>query len=145
MSDRQWVGDAVDVLRQPSSFLLKLYLKSWRILGRLSGMAQGAAPFSRRDAFRTIGGYDEDFYMGEDVEFYWQLGHSARKSGKRTAYISDIKVTPSPRRFDKSPLGQTLLCSDPVVILLLRRQGSPWRGWLSEPPRRRSIGRPLAS
>jgi hypothetical protein len=36
----------------------------WRLLGWLTGMAQGAAQFCRREAFLALGGYDETIYMG---------------------------------------------------------------------------------
>jgi hypothetical protein len=36
-------------------------------------MAQGAAQFCRRSAFDLLTGYDESYFMGEDVDFYWRL------------------------------------------------------------------------
>jgi glycosyltransferase involved in cell wall biosynthesis len=135
MSDPIFVGGAIDVLHRPSSALLRLYLRLWRILGRLTGMAQGAAQFYRRDAFSTIGGYDETMYMGEDVDLYWRMSRAARQKSCKVCYISDIQVVPSPRRYDRWPLRKTLLWTNPLVATLLCRRKRPWRGWYDDVPR----------
>jgi glycosyltransferase involved in cell wall biosynthesis len=51
MSDPLCVGGAVDVDHRPSRALVRWYLWGWRLLGRLTGMAQGATQFCRREAF----------------------------------------------------------------------------------------------
>jgi len=38
--------------------------------GLVGGVAQGGCQFCRRSAFQELGGYDEAWYMGEDVESY---------------------------------------------------------------------------
>jgi len=35
--------------------------------------------------FSALGGYDETIYMGEDVDFYWRMGRTARLSGRQTS------------------------------------------------------------
>ncbi len=129
------IGGAVDIDHCPSSALIRLYLRVWRLLGRLTGMAQGAAQFCRREAFLALGGYDETIYMGEDVDFYWRMSRAARRGGRRVCYITDVRVTPSARRFDRWPIWKTLLWTNPVLIALLRRRKGAWRGWYEDVPR----------
>ena len=62
------VGGAVDTDYLPQKRSVRLYLRLWRVLGRVAGMAQGATQFCRRDVFTKLGGYDESLLMGEDVE-----------------------------------------------------------------------------
>jgi glycosyltransferase involved in cell wall biosynthesis len=135
MSDPDCVGGAVDVEHAPASVLIRWYLAAWRVLARLTGMAQGAAQFYRREAFLAQGGYDETIYMGEDVDCYWRICRAARRSGRRVCFIQDVRVIPSPRRFDRWPLWKTLIWTNPALIALLRRRKSAWRGWYEDIPR----------
>ena len=135
MSDPFCVGGAVDVHHRPARAILRLYVRCWRILGRLSGMAQGAAQFCRRETFLALGGYDEGIYMGEDVDFYWRMTRAARKMGCKVHYISDVKVVPSSRRFDRWPLWKTLLWTNPILVALLRHRKRAWSGWYRNGPR----------
>lgn len=135
MSDSVYVGGAVDTDYQPVRLSVRIYLKTWRIAGKLLMMAQGAAQFIRRDAFFSLGGYDEMLFMGEDVDFYWRLRRQARKQDLRVCLIDDISVIPSCRRFDQWPLWRTLVWTNPLVALLFRRRKDFWDGWYRHPPR----------
>ena len=135
MSDPVCLGGAVDVQHLPSRASVRLYLRFWRVVGRLCGMAQGAAQFWEREEFFLQGGYDETIYMGEDVDFYWCMKRAARKQGRKVCYISDVQVVPSARRYDRWPLWKTLLWTNPMVIALLRHHKRAWRGWYEDLPR----------
>jgi glycosyltransferase involved in cell wall biosynthesis len=129
MSNPLCLGGGVDVQHLPSRPSVRLYLGLWRLVGRLGGMAQGAAQFWRCEPFFQQGGYDETIYMGEDVDLYWRMKSAARKQSGTISYISDVQVVPSPRRFDRWPLWKTLLWTNPVLVVLLRHHKRPWRGW----------------
>jgi glycosyltransferase involved in cell wall biosynthesis len=135
MDDPECIAGVVAVQHLPARKILRLYLWCWRIFGRFAGMAQGAAQFYRRDTFQSLGGYDENMYMGEDVEFYWAAGRAARETNRRVHYLRDVQVVPSPRRYDAWPLWKTLLWTNPVMIVLLRRWQGAWRGWYKDVPR----------
>jgi len=130
MSAPDCCGGAADVSHQPSSKIVRAYLLGWRVLGRMLGMAQGAAQFCRREAYERLGGYNESLYMGEDVDFYWRL----RKLGS-VAFLRDVQVVASPRRFDRWPLWRTLLWTNPLFILVFRKSPRAWRQWYEHPPR----------
>jgi len=130
MSDPDCSGGAVDTDYQPRKPLIKLYLKFWRLLGKTFGMAQGAAQFCRRNVFVSLNGYDENLFMGEDVDFYWRL----KKAGK-VVFIDDLKVVPSSRRFDRWPIWRTLIWTNPLFVLLCQRRKNSWRGWYEAAPR----------
>ena len=108
MSDPACVGGAVDVDYRPKRLSIRLYLRAWRLLGRLMGMAQGATQFCRKSVFEQVGGYDERVWIGEDVDFYWGL-----------------------KRFAKWPVWRTLIWTNPLFIGLFRRWKTVWRSWYS--------------
>ncbi len=115
--------------------MIRLYLQVWYLLGRLTGMAGGAAQFCRREAFLALGGYDESIYMGEDVDFYWRLSRTARRAHRKVCYITDVRVVPSSRRrWDRWSVWRTLLWTNPALIALFRRRRGAWRGWYGDEP-----------
>ena len=122
MSDPACVGGAVDVDYQPKRRFIRPYLGAWRLLSRLTGIAQGATQFCRKTAFEEVGGYDEKAWIGEDADFFWALKKLARRTGRTVRFIEDPRVQASSRRFDKWPLWKILVWTNPVFIALLRRR-----------------------
>ena len=135
MSDLACAGGAVDTLYRPRRAVLRAYLSIWRAIGLVGGMAQGACQFCRRSAFQALGGYDETQYMGEDVDFHWRLKKLARRRGWRTCFIRGLQVIPSTRRFDQWPVWRTLVWTNPLLLVALRRRKATWAGWYTDAPR----------
>ena len=135
MADPSCLGGAADTDYRPARASMRAYIRLWRILGRMTGMAQGALQFCRRDAFAALGGYDETSYMGEDVDFYWRLGKLAKSRKGHVRYLKDVRVVPSCRRYDQWPTWRTLIQTNPLYAFLFQRKRSAWRGWYSDVPR----------
>ena len=135
MSDDTCFGGAVDSDYRPMKLTVQAYLQIWRIIGKLTGMAQGATQFCRKDVFFTLKGYDETLFMGEDVDLYWRLKRFAKRQNGSVVLIEDIRVVPSTRRFDQWRLWRTLLWTNPLFILMFRRSKTCWRGWYRAVPR----------
>ena len=135
MSDDTSVGGAVDTDYRPKKLMVQAYLEFWRLVGKSTGMAQGATQFYRKDVFFTLKGYDETLFMGEDVDLYWRLKKFAKRQNGRVVFIEDIRVVPSTRRFDQWRLWRMLLWTNPLFILMFRRSERWWRGWYKSAPR----------
>jgi hypothetical protein len=101
----------------------------------LTGTAQGATQFCRRDGFFALKGYDETLFMGEDVDFYWRLKRFAGRRNGGVSFIEDVRVVPSARRFDRWALWRTLIWTNPLFILMFRRRKKAWHGWYKAAPR----------
>ena len=135
MRDPACVGGAVDVHYRPRRPFIRLYLHGWRLLARLTGMAQGATQFCRRSVFDQVGGYDESAWIGEDVDFYRSLKKFARSNSRTVQFIRSLCVRPSCRRFDRWPFWRVLVWTNPLFIALFRRRKKVWTGWYSRPVR----------
>lgn len=135
MAGPDCAGGAVDTDYRPAKLASKVYLRAWRVAGRLAGVAQGATQFCRRDVFRALGGYDETLFMGEDVDFYRRMKRSAGRRKGGVVFVEDVRVVPSARRFDRWGIWRTLVWTNPLFILLFRRRSAAWRGWYDEVPR----------
>ena len=113
MSTPTCLGGAVDVYYQPQRLSVKLYLRAWRLVGHLTGMAQGATQFCRKSVFDQVGGYNEKTWIGEDVDFYWDLKRLAKRTNGTVQFIQNPRVRPSCRCFDKWPMWKTLIWTNP--------------------------------
>ena len=131
MDDQACVGGAMDVEYRPRRLSMRLYLRAWRVLAGLTGMAQGATQFCRRSVFDQVGGYDEGAWIGEDVDFYWSLKRLAKRRNRTIRFIRNMQVRPSSRRFDKWPIWKILVWTNPIFIALFRRRKRVWSGWYS--------------
>lgn len=135
ISDPACVGGGVDVEYRPQRRSMRLYLRAWRLLSRRMELVQGATQFCRRSAFDEVGGYDEQAWIGEDVDFYRSLRSFARRTGGTARFIRQPRVQASSRRFDRWPLWRTLLWTNPLFIALFRRRRAFWAGWYQRPVR----------
>ena len=115
------IGGGVDVDYRPQRLSVRLHLRVWRLLGRLTGMVRGAAQFCRKDAFEEIGGYDESVWIGEDVDFFWSLRKLTGRTRRNVRFLREPRVRPSRRRFDKWPVWKILVWTNPVFIGVFRR------------------------
>lgn len=135
MSDPTCIGGRPDVCHYPKLQLLRIYFRAWKWIGLKLGIAQGAAQFCRASAFRSLNGYDESLFMGEDVDFYWRLRRLCVAREANLKFLGDMIVVPSPRRFDHNPMWRTLIWTNPLFIAPLRRARSAWPAWYVRPPR----------
>ena len=132
MSDPKCVGGGADVEYRPRRRVVRAYLRTWRVLSRMTDMIQGATQFCRKSVFEEVGGYDETAWIGEDVDFFWALKRFAKRTGGSVHVIREPKVRPSNRRFDKWPLWRIFVWTNPLFIALFRRRKSLWGGWYSD-------------
>jgi glycosyltransferase involved in cell wall biosynthesis len=132
---KRCLGGSSQVRYAPTRRFIRWYLSAWRLLAKITGMAQGAVQFCTAEAFRAIRGYDEGLYMGEDVDFYWRLGRYARRAGSRLCVLNHLEVTSSSRRFDLCGVSELLIWTNPIFIALFRRRKAAWKRWYESPPR----------
>src|SRR5260370_14494538 len=121
MASPSCFGGAVDTDYRSAKTLVKIYLQFWRILGKVTGIAQGATQFCRTEVYASVLGYDESLYVGEDVDFYWRMKQFAKRQHADVCFIEDIQVVPSTRRFVQWSLWRTLFYTNPSHVLVVPR------------------------
>ena len=135
MSAPACIGGGAKVDYRPRRRVMRVYLRWWRQLARLTAMVQGPTQFCRRSAVDFVGGYDERVWIGEDVDFFWSLRKPARKTRQTVRIVRCPRVVPSTRRFDKLPVWKVLLHTNPLFIALFRRWKAVWPDWYERPVR----------
>ena len=68
---------------------------------------------------------------GVDVDFYRAMKKLARSTDRTVRFITEPRVRPSCRRFDKWPVWKILLWTNPLYIALFRGWKPAWKGWYS--------------
>jgi len=69
-----------------------LVVALWNVVSRISKLAAGSFIFCRRADWETVGGFDETFYAGEEINFSAKLKRELARQGRRFA----ILTTPVP-------------------------------------------------
>jgi glycosyltransferase involved in cell wall biosynthesis len=125
----QYIGGAINPVYTPLKRSSQLLCRFWDRYRKRHGGAQGVAQFCRADTFRTLGGYREDLYMSEDVEFFFRLRSLASRKGKAILLPPDHTVEPSTRRYDKWPWWRMFFWQNPMTARMFLSSRRFWRHW----------------
>ena len=62
--------------------LIRFWIGAWNALSRLNRWAAGSFIFCEAGAFRELGGFDEKFYAGEEIDFSRRAKRLAQRKGR---------------------------------------------------------------
>lgn len=93
------------------------------------GPCQGVGQMVGRNLFDGVGGYREDWLMGEDTDFYVRAQHWADQHGEKHSIVEDAVIWPSSRRYDAWPSARMWTLQNPLVARLRPRSEALWGSW----------------
>jgi glycosyltransferase involved in cell wall biosynthesis len=99
MANPRAVGGATGVTMERWSLGIALSYAMAVPLIWLTGFDTGVV-FWRRADFETLGGYDEQRMVAEDLDFLWRLRRLGRTRGQRLVRLRGVKAITSTRKFD---------------------------------------------
>jgi GT2 family glycosyltransferase len=106
----------------------------WTTISVLLRLAAGSYVFCKREAWAETGGFDEQFYAGEEIFFSRRLKKWGRQRGERFKIITGAPVVTSARKlewFDQwQLLSRMLLLAVPGALKRRERCGL----WYERPP-----------
>ncbi|MEV7892797.1 MULTISPECIES: glycosyltransferase [Streptomyces] len=123
------VGGAIPPLYTPERLGARLLCAYWDHYRARLGGAQGVNQFCTADAFERVGGYRDDLFMSEDVEFFARLTAHGHVTGQPVTILDDLRVRPSTRRYDQWSSLRMLWWQNPVTARLCVRSPRMWRHW----------------
>lgn len=74
-------------------------VSAWNLLSQLCRWAAGSLLLCRADAFRELGGFDEQLYVAEEIDLCRRLKRWGRKRGLRLVILSRRPLQTSGRKF----------------------------------------------
>lgn len=123
------VGGAIPPLYTPKRLGARLLCAYWDHRRTTHGGAQGVAQFATATAFKEVGGYRDDLFMSEDVDFFARLTAHGRATSAPVAILDDLRVRPSTRRYDQWSSIRMLWWQNPVTARLRLGSARMWRHW----------------
>jgi glycosyltransferase involved in cell wall biosynthesis len=100
MRSGAYIGGAGRIRWDKQSTWVHLFNSLGNCLRLVLGVSN-ALPFTSRDTFEKVGGFDERYYAGEDMKFAADLKRLGKKEGKKFCIIKDGYVLKSARKFDR--------------------------------------------
>lgn len=122
-------GGAIPPLYTPKRLGARLLCAYWDHYRTTRGGAQGVAQFAAAAAFQAVGGYREDLFMSEDVDFFARLTTHGRATDAPVEILDDLRVRPSTRRYDEWSSLRMLWWQNPVTARLRLGSSHMWRHW----------------
>ena len=77
---------------------VRLSIRLWNAASRLHRWAAGSFIFCEAAAFRELGGFDERFYAGEEIDFSHRAKRLARRRGRRVTILHRHPLLTSNRK-----------------------------------------------
>jgi len=90
-------GGATVVLPTSDRFV-RAWVAGWNFLSRRARWAAGSFIFCEAAAFRELGGFDERFYAGEEIDFSRRMKRLARRRGREMVILHRHPLVSSDRR-----------------------------------------------
>ncbi|MGQ4388790.1 glycosyltransferase [Streptomyces sp. SAS_270] len=123
------VGGAIPPLYTPKRLGARLLCAYWDHYRTAHGGAQGVAQFVTAAAFEEVGGYRDDLFMSEDVDFFTRLTAHGRATAAPVAILDELRVRPSTRRYDQWSSLRMLWWQNPVTARMRLGSARMWRHW----------------
>ena len=99
----------------------------WNRISRVFGLAPGSYLFCRADAFHEIGGFSEEFYCSEEIDFSLRLKRFGKQRGMGFVMLTHFPLLTSDRK--------ERLYSWPVLLRFLFRAIAAPRKTMRDPDR----------
>ena len=78
--------------------LASFITRGWNLLSRLQKWAPGSFIFCEAEAFRAVGGFNQELYASEEIELFRRLKRLARQRGKRITILHRHPLVTSARK-----------------------------------------------
>lgn len=75
-----------------------LFTRGWNLVSRIQKWAPGSFIFCAAEAFRAVGGFNQELYAGEEIDLFKRFKDLARQRGKRIAILHRHPLVTSARK-----------------------------------------------
>jgi glycosyltransferase involved in cell wall biosynthesis len=92
------LGGGATVAYETRDTTLRLSVGIWNLLSRAARWAAGSFIFCEAQAFRELGGFSQEFYAGEEIDFSRRLKRLARQRGREVVILHRHPLRSSDRK-----------------------------------------------
>jgi glycosyltransferase involved in cell wall biosynthesis len=98
MTGNRCLGGGATVAFETRDPVIRMWLALWNALSRTAKWAAGSFLFCEAAAFRSLGGFSEAFYAGEEIDFSRRLKRLARRRGRSVVILHRHPLRTSDRK-----------------------------------------------
>lgn len=92
------MGGGATVKLEPSRGWIALVTRGWNVISRLTHWAAGSFIYCEIGAFRQVGGFSEELFVTEELDFSKRLKQLARQRKKKVVILHHHPLITSPRK-----------------------------------------------
>jgi glycosyltransferase involved in cell wall biosynthesis len=92
------LGGGATVRLDQAPFTTRLVAGAWNLISRSQHWVAGSFSFCKTPIFRELGGFSEQLFVSEEIEFSQRLKALARRAGKRVVILHRHPLTTSARK-----------------------------------------------
>ena len=115
IDSKRYLAGGSTVSLDVEELYIRFWIGAWNALSRLNRWAAGSFIFCEAAAFRELGGFDETFYAGEEIDFSRRAKRLARRKGLAMVILHRHPLKTSNRKMHLYTMRELLLFSLRVV------------------------------
>jgi len=109
----------------------QLMVRGWNLISRMTHWAAGSFIFCETSAFWSVGGFNLELFVSEEIDLSRRLKRLGRATGKKMIILSHHSLTTSARKLQLYSLGEILSFSASMILrprrtLKNRSACQPW-------------------
>jgi glycosyltransferase involved in cell wall biosynthesis len=108
MQNPECIGGGSTVVFEKPVLSVRLLIGLWNALSRALRYVAGSFVFCRTSVFREMGGFSQELYVSEEIEFSRRLKQLAKAQGKRVVILHRHPLRTSSRKLDLYSRGEYL-------------------------------------
>lgn len=98
MTDSRCLGGGALVALEGASLRGRILTEFWNLISRLTHWAPGSFLFCRAEAFREVGGFNEELFVSEELDLSRRLKRLARARSQRFVLLRRERLVTSARK-----------------------------------------------
>lgn len=96
--DGRWIGGGSTIAADSEDRFFRLSVRAWNALSRMNRWAAGSFVYCEASAFRALGGFSEELYASEELDFCRRLKRLARRRGRALKILHRHPLRTSDRK-----------------------------------------------
>src|SRR5262245_36614100 len=118
--EKRCVGGGATVTFETADRLIRFWIDAWNSLSRKARWAAGSFVFCEARAFREIGGFSEELFAGEEIDFSRRLKRLARRERRAVVILERHPLRTSDRKMHLYSRGE-------LFVFMMKTLFLPWR------------------
>ncbi len=128
MSSEKYIGGGTKFKLDKNNLFFKLIYVASTVFTRVSGLS-GVLIYVKKEDFTEIGGFNENYYAAEDIDFVLKMKNLGKVYNKKFSNINQGYVVTSSRKFETITIKDLILQGGLLIHKSLRENPNLCQQW----------------